>query len=129
MSVSEAITEGIRVRVDARFSPAHSDRKQRLWFFLYTIRIANESERTVQLLNRRWVITDATGHIEQVHGAGVVGRQPTLRRGESFEYTSGCPLRTPFGSMHGAYEMASESGERLLVQIPPFALRESEAFQ
>jgi len=128
VSSSETITKGVRVHVEARFSPNHSDPKKREWFFLYTIQIKNEASSTVQLVNRHWVITDAHGHVEEVRGPGVVGKQPVLKAGESFEYTSGCPLKTPFGSMRGSYEMVSESGDRFDATIAPFALRENEAF-
>ncbi len=128
MSSSETVTRGLRVRVEARFSPNHSAPKKREWFFLYTIQIKNEASGTVQLLNRHWVITDAHGHVEEVRGPGVVGKQPVLKSGESFEYTSGCPLKTPFGSMRGSYEMVSEAGDRFDAAIAPFALRENEAF-
>ena len=128
MSSSETVTRGVRVHVEARFSPNHSDPKKREWFFLYTIQIKNEASTTVQLVNRHWVITDAHGHVEEVRGPGVVGKQPVLKSGESFEYTSGCPLKTPFGSMRGSYEMVSESGDRFDATIAPFALRENEAF-
>ena len=110
--------------MEAHFAPEHSDPRRREWFFLYTITIKNEGRHTVQLINRHWIITDAHGKIEEVRGPGVVGKQPTLQSGESFEYTSGCPLRTSFGSMHGSYEMVTESGERFLAEIPAFALRE-----
>jgi ApaG protein len=79
-------------------------------------------------LNRHWIITDANGHVEEVQGPGVVGKQPVLHPGENFEYTSGCPLKTPFGSMHGSYEMTTQGGDRFDVMIAPFALRENEAF-
>ena len=102
---SEAETAGVRVSVRARYSPEHSSPSSSRWFFLYTIRIANESDRVVQLLTRHWIITDATGHVEEVRGPGVVGVQPRLDPGEEFEYTSGCPLPTPFGSMEGTYQM------------------------
>lgn len=128
MSSSEALTRGVRVQVEARFSANHSDPKKREWFFLYTIQIKNEAEEPVRLVSRHWIITDAHGRIEEVRGPGVVGKQPTLRSGESFEYTSGCPLKTPFGSMRGTYEMVTESGERFNATIAPFALREDEAF-
>ena len=128
MSSSETVTKGVRVHVEARFSPNHSDPKKREWFFLYTIQIKNEASSTVQLVNRHWVITDAHGHVEEVRGPGVVGKQPVLKAGESFEYTAGCPLKTPFGSMRGSYEMVSESGDRFDATIAPFALRENEAF-
>lgn len=124
MSSGESVTRGVRVRVQSQYSPEHSDPRQREWFFLYTITISNEGRETVQLVNRHWIITDAHGRVEEVRGPGVVGKQPTLRTGESFEYTSGCPLRTPFGSMHGSYEMVTEGGERFLAEIPAFALRE-----
>jgi ApaG protein len=119
----EAITQGIRVRVRTEFRPDQSDPKSHRWFFAYTIRISNEGGKTVQLLSRSWVITNAEGQVEIVQGAGVVGEQPVLAPGQSFEYTSGCPLGTPFGSMQGTYEMTSSEGERLEVRIPSFALR------
>ena len=124
MSTSTAITDGIRVSVEAEYSPAHSAPEQSEWFFLYTVTIGNEGDRTVQLLQRHWVITDATGHIEEVRGPGVVGQQPVLRPGESFEYTSGCPLKTPFGSMHGSYQMLLDGGELFEAEIASFALSE-----
>lgn len=128
MSSSVAVTNGVRVHVDARFSPHHSDPRKREWFFLYTIRIQNEGTETVQLINRHWIITDANGHVEEVKGPGVVGKQPVLHGGESFEYTSGCPLRTPFGSMSGTYEMVTAGGEHFDAVVPAFALRENESF-
>jgi ApaG protein len=88
------------------------------------VTIANEGDRTVQLLQRHWVITDATGHLEEVRGPGVVGQQPVLRSGERFEYTSGCPLKTPFGSMHGSYQMLLDGGELFEAEIASFALSE-----
>lgn len=125
---SEALTRGVRVVVNARYSSSHSDPAKREWFFLYTVTITNEGKETVQLVNRHWVIMNANGHVEEVRGPGVVGNQPTLKTGESFEYTSGCPLKTPFGSMHGEYEMVTEAGDMFLAEIAPFALRESETF-
>lgn len=128
VSTSEALTRGVRVRVEARYSPDHSEPSHSEWFFLYTITISNEAPETVQLLNRHWIITNATGDVEHVRGPGVVGHQPVLRQGESFEYTSGCPLKTPFGSMQGSYEMSLESGERFMAEVAAFALREPGAF-
>jgi len=93
---------------------------------LYTIRITNEGSRTVQLLNRHWIITDANGEVEEVRGPGVVGQQPVLKHGESFEYTSGCPLETAFGSMKGTYEMQVDNGETFHADIAGFALRERD---
>jgi ApaG protein len=123
MSSSEAVTRGIRVQVAARYSPDHSHPSSSRWFFLYTVTISNESEVTVQLLSRHWVITDATGQVEEVRGPGVVGQQPVLEPGQSFEYTSGCPLTSPYGSMRGTYQMVTASGERFDAAIDDFSLR------
>lgn len=124
MSSSEAVTRAVRVHVESRFSADHSEPARQEWFFLYTVVITNEGDTTVQLMNRHWIITTATGEVEEVRGPGVVGRQPVLRPGESFEYTSGCPLKTPFGSMRGTYEMVTEGGEMFLAEIAAFALTE-----
>lgn len=125
MSTSEAVTEGIRVEVESRYSKEHSDGAN--WFFLYTIRISNEGTETVQLLSRHWIIRDATGKIEEVRGPGVVGEQPVLEPGEAFEYTSGCPLTTPFGSMEGTYQMVTAGGVRFDAEIAEFVLRQPGA--
>jgi ApaG protein len=124
---SEAVTQGVRVRVQSQYDPSRSRPHQNQWFFLYTVRISNESSATVQLLSRHWIITDATGHVEEVRGPGVVGEQPVLGPGQSFEYTSGCPLTTPFGSMHGTYQMATGGGERFDATIASFTLSEPHA--
>ena len=125
MSTSQAITEGIRVQVEARFSLEHSDPSQ--WFFLYTITISNESSETAQLLSRHWIIRDATGKIEEVRGPGVIGEQPVLEPGATFEYTSGCPLPTPYGSMEGSYEFVTQAGEHFDAEVARFELREAGA--
>jgi ApaG protein len=123
MPESEAITHGLRVHVDSRHDPARSDPDNRQWFFLYTIRITNEGTETVQLQSRHWIITDAEGEVEEVRGPGVVGEQPVLNPGESFEYTSGCPLGTSFGTMHGTYQMiTTDTGRSFEIEIAPFAL-------
>lgn len=124
MPTSEAITKGIRVHVESQYDPTRSRPQQNRWFFLYTVRIANESAVTVQLISRHWIITDATDHVEEVRGPGVVGEQPVLAPGQSFEYTSGCPLTTPFGTMHGTYQMVTSRGERFDAQIAVFTLSE-----
>lgn len=124
MPSSSATTRGIRVEVESRFDPTRSRPQEGHWFFLYTIRITNEGPGMVRLLSRHWVITDAAGKVEEVRGAGVVGRQPVLDPGESFEYTSACPLGTPFGTMHGSYQMVTAGGEEFDVEIAPFALGE-----
>ena len=100
-STSEAVTNNVRVEVESQYAPERSQPFQNEWFFAYTVRITNERDETVQLLSRHWIITDATGHIQEVKGPGVVGEQPTLAPGESFQYTSGCPLPTSTGVMRG----------------------------
>lgn len=124
MFTSEAVTRGVRVHVESEYAPERSDPSRSEWFFLYTVRITNEGPETVQLLTRHWIITDGTGHMEEVRGPGVVGKQPVLQPGESFEYTSGCPLSTPFGVMEGTYQMVVEGGERFDAKIAPFTLSE-----
>jgi ApaG protein len=91
---------------------------------LYTIEIFNESSETIQLISRHWIIADSNEKVEEVRGLGVIGKQPTLAPGESFEYTSGCPLTTPFGSMQGTYQMITTGGERFDVKVAPFTLSE-----
>jgi ApaG protein len=122
MSRSEATTQGIRVEVESRFSAEHSSPGQ--WFFLYTIRISNLGNETVQLISRHWIIRDANGRVEEVQGPGVVGDQPILEPGQSYEYTSGCPLPTPFGSMVGSYQMVTNDGESFDADVAEFILRE-----
>jgi ApaG protein len=124
MVTSEAVTRGVRVRVQSEFNPDRSDPSRSQWFFLYTIKIANEGTETVQLLTRHWIITDSEGKVEEVRGPGVVGKQPILKPGESFEYTSGCPLATAFGMMEGTYQMVTTDGERFDAKIAPFTLSE-----
>ena len=124
MFTSEAVTRGVRVRVQSQYDPLRSEPASSQWFFLYTITITNEGTETVQLLTRHWIITDGNGKVEEVRGPGVVGKQPILKSGESFEYTSGCPLQTPFGVMEGTYQMVLESGERFDAKIAPFTLSE-----
>jgi ApaG protein len=121
---SEALTRGVRVVVQSEYAPERSEPAKSQWFFLYTVSISNEGPDTVQLLTRHWLITDGTGHVEEVRGPGVVGKQPTLKPGESFEYTSGCPLATPFGVMEGTYQMVTQSGDRFDAKIAPFTLSE-----
>jgi ApaG protein len=120
--MSEAITRGIQVRVESRYVPEQSDPERGGWLFAYTVRIANVGQETVQLISRHWVITDANGEIEEVRGPGVVGAQPVLRPGESFEYTSACPLGTAFGTMEGTYQMLTEGGEYFDAEIAAFSL-------
>ncbi len=119
---SSTDTDGIRVDVRARFSAEHSNPSASRWFFLYTIRITNSGEIAVQLLNRHWTIIDGTGHVQEVHGPGVVGEQPVLEPNASFEYTSGCPLPTPFGSMAGSFEMQRGDGTLFEAEVGIFQL-------
>ncbi len=127
MPASEAVTRGIRISVETQYDPTRSSPQQSQWFFLYTIRITNEGSVTAQLMTRHWIITDATGHVEEVKGPGVVGEQPVLAQGQSFEYTSGCPLTTPFGSMRGSYQMTTADGEQFDAEVAEFILREPHA--
>jgi ApaG protein len=121
---SEAVTNNVRVEVASQYSPYHSQPFQQKWIFHYTVRITNEGDERVKLMTRHWIITDATGHIEEVQGDGVVGEQPTLSPGESFQYTSHCRLKTPSGVMRGTYQMVTRGGESFDVEIAPFALTE-----
>ncbi len=120
--MSDAITRGVRVRVESRYVAERSAPQQGYYFFAYRIRISNEGEERVQLVSRRWTITDAHGRVEQVAGPGVIGEQPVLQPGHSFEYTSFCPLPTPIGSMHGTYQMVTASGVEFDAEIAPFSL-------
>jgi len=124
MFTSEATTRGVRVYVEAEYAPQRSQPLQSQWFFVYTITISNEGLDTVQLLTRHWVITDGTGRVEEVRGPGVVGKQPVLAPGESFTYSSGCPLSAPFGVMEGTYQMVADGGDQFDVKIAPFTLSE-----
>jgi ApaG protein len=121
--ISDAVTQGVRVEVLSRHSPENSRPNQDEWIFQYTVRITNQSSETVQLLTRHWIITDAFEHTEEVQGPGVVGEQPVLAPGESFKYSSMCPLKTPTGMMHGTYQMVRRDGTQFDIEIAPFALR------
>jgi ApaG protein len=120
----QAVTRNVRVQVDSEFAPGRSSPAQNKWFFLYTIRITNEGQERVKLLSRHWIITDAMGDVREVRGPGVVGKQPVLEPGESFEYTSGCDLTTPFGTMRGTYQMVTGAREDFEIEIPIFTLTE-----
>lgn len=117
-----AETHGVRVTVTPQFMEAESNHAQGRYFWAYTIEIVNLSSATLQLLTRHWIITDGRGEVHEVRGEGVVGKQPVLRAGESFSYTSGCPLTTPDGTMRGFYAMRSEDGGVVDVEVPLFAL-------
>jgi ApaG protein len=121
--ISEAVTNDIRVEVMSRHSPERSRPEEEEWVFQYTVRITNQGLDTVQLLNRHWIITDAFDEVRDVVGRGVVGEQPVLGPGESFQYSSWCPLKTPTGVMSGTYTMSSAEGHRFEIQVAPFALK------
>ena len=121
--VSVAVTRGVKVEVLARHVPEHSKLAEGQWVFQYTVRITNEGEEQVQLVSRHWLITDAVERTREVKGAGVVGKQPVLQPGESFEYSSWCPLETPTGIMRGTYRMVTAQGEEFEAEVAPFALK------
>jgi ApaG protein len=110
------------ITVSPRFLAEQSDPENDKYLFAYTIRIVNSGEVAAQLLSRHWIITDAHQHEEEVTGPGVVGEQPRLAPGEAFEYTSGCPLPTPHGSMRGTYQCVATDGTQFEVPIPEFLL-------
>ncbi len=122
MTTSRAVTHSVQVDVAARFVPEQSTPEHNRWFFAYQVTISNLGERTVQLVSREWIITNAEGKVEVVRGAGVVGHQPTLRPNEGFQYVSGCPLDTAIGTMHGTFQMVADDGEQFEVEIAPFTL-------
>ncbi len=125
---SEATTRGLKIGVRAHYSPEHSDTDRPVWFFVYTISIENQGTETVQLINRHWEITDGRGQVQHVRGPGVVGKQPVLPPGGRFEYSSGCPLPTPFGYMKGEYDMVvTGTGERFDAEVAGFPLRLADA--
>ncbi len=118
----QEITRGIRVSVNPTYLEGQSDPSQGHYVWAYQVTIANEGPETVQLLTRHWKITDGRGQLHEVQGPGVVGEQPVLKPGESFEYTSGTPLSTPSGIMAGSYQMQAASGEMFDAVVPAFSL-------
>lgn len=117
-----AETQSIRVSVEPAYLEDQSTPQEDRYVWAYRVRIENRGDTTVQLRNRHWRIADGRGHVNEVRGAGVVGQEPVIRPGESFEYTSGAPLPTPSGMMVGTYEMETPDGERFEVAIPAFSL-------
>jgi ApaG protein len=117
-----AITRGIAVSVEPAYLEANSSPGSSQYFWAYRVTIENQGLETVQLRSRHWMITNARGELNEVKGPGVVGEQPILKPGESYQYTSGAPLNTPWGLMGGSYQMESESGERFDIEIPTFSL-------
>lgn len=122
-AVTFAVTRGIRVSVESRYLPEKSDPSSNRFVFAYTVSIGNEGTEAVQLKTRHWIITDATGHVEQVRGEGVVGEKPLLQpKARPYEYTSACILKTPWGTMHGSYQMHRPDGTWFDAEIAPFLL-------
>jgi ApaG protein len=121
-TTSATTTRGIRVEVRSEFLPERSAPRDGSYLFQYDVRISNVGSETAQLISREWIITNADGEVERVKGPGVIGEQPVLPPGGSFEYTSYCPLKTAVGSMHGSYQMVAANGERFDAAISPFTL-------
>ncbi len=122
-----AVTRDIEVTVSPRFMSDRSAPEKGQFFWAYTIEISNNGDETVQLKTRYWHITDAMGRVQEVRGAGVVGEEPVIPPGESFEYTSGVPLQTPSGFMVGSYGMVTDDGEHFDIEIPAFSLDSAHA--
>jgi ApaG protein len=120
--MSDTTTRGIRVQVQSFYDKERSSPSENYYFFAYRVTISNVGGEAAQLVSREWIITDGNGDAQRVQGPGVVGEQPVLAPGESFEYTSFCPLPTPVGSMHGAYLMVLAGGDRFEAEIAPFSL-------
>ena len=118
----ERVTHGIKITVHPQYLEGQSKPDEGHFVWAYTITVENHGHETVTLLTRYWKITDAHGKVQEVRGAGVVGEQPTLKPGETFQYTSGCPLKTSSGFMAGAYQMRTHGGAMINVEIPPFSL-------
>ena len=112
----------IRVTAQSAFLPEQSDEQAERYVFAYTIRITNEGAASAQLISRHWIITDAGNQVQEVRGLGVIGEQPVLRPGESFEYSSGSSLPTAVGTMRGTYQMVAEDGTQFDAEIPSFTL-------
>lgn len=120
--MSNTKTKGIRINVEPEYLPRRSDPTKPIYFFAYHITITNESDDNIQLVSRYWHITDSNGNIEEIRGPGVVGKQPNLEAGESFKYTSFCPLLTEFGVMYGTFQMVRSDGISFDARIKPFKL-------
>ena len=126
---SEKVTHHIRVAVQAFYVPEQSQPTEEVYFFAYRVQISNEGDSEVQLLSRHWVIDDGHGKTQEVRGPGVVGEQPVLAPGESFVYSSFCPLTTPVGSMEGTYQMRDSQDREFDVQIGQFLLAMPSSIQ
>lgn len=120
--MSDTVTRGVRITVKPDYLPDQSNPAEGHFLFAYHVTIRNEGTQAVQLMSRHWVITNGEGRVEEVRGSGVVGHQPRLEPGQAFEYTSGCPLDTPVGTMHGDFQMVFENGQSFDARIEPFRL-------
>lgn len=120
--MSDTVTRGVRITVQPHYLPDQSNPTEGHYLFAYHVVIRNEGAQLAQLISRHWVITNGEGRVEEVRGTGVVGHQPRLEPGKTFEYTSGCPLDTPVGTMHGDFQMVLENGEAFDARIAPFRL-------
>ena len=125
--IYEATTRGVVVRVMTEYLASQSDPLEGRYVWSYTIEIENRSDETVQLVSRRWLITDALNRSEEVAGPGVIGEQPRLKPQEAFRYTSGCPLSTSSGEMRGSYQMLTDGGDMFDAEVPPFSLHLPDA--
>ena len=123
----QTVTHNIEVKVTPRYLPERSSQEKSYYFWAYTIEITNHGSETVQLKTRHWRITDSFGRLQEVKGAGVVGEEPVIEPGASFEYTSGVPLPTPSGFMTGSYGMTTDNGDSFDIDIPTFSLDSSDA--
>jgi ApaG protein len=122
-------TQDILITVTPTYSHEHSHPAQSQYVFVYKVSILNQGSKPVQLLARHWIITDGSGHVEEVQGPGVIGVQPKIKPGQSHEYESFCPLATPVGNMRGTYLMTDETGHQFKVKIPLFFLRSDLGLQ
>lgn len=122
LPVQRLIKPNFSISVEVRYQATESKPEQNFYFFSYKITIENKSPFTAQLLSRHWIITDALGQTEEVRGPGVVGLQPKIQNGKSFNYESACPLQTSSGSMKGSYQMISDDGQTFEIEIPEFYL-------
>lgn len=121
---SDVVTDGIRVKVRSIYLSDRSDPAHHHWVYAYQVTIRNEGTAPAKLVSRHWIITNAHGVQDHVQGAGVVGETPHLGPGEQFQYTSGCPLDTAMGTMHGTYQMTRDDGTRFDAEVAPFTLAE-----
>lgn len=122
LGISELITRNMKISVSTEYIESRSDPKSGYYFFSYTVTLTNQGPETIQLLARHWLVTDSTNRTEQIRGLGVVGEQPIIKPGESYTYTSFCPLPTPFGTMEGSYQVINQEGEEFDLIIPIFTL-------